>query len=51
MSRSAFSFASSPLRRTISSCSGFIWPWPGKACSGSSANFFTAVIEIRYDAD
>jgi putative transposase len=25
-----------PLR-----CSCFIWPWPGKACCGSSENFFT----------
>src|SRR3974390_2171833 len=41
MSRSAFSFATSRLRRTISSCSGFIWPLPGKACCGSSENFFT----------
>jgi hypothetical protein len=29
------------LSRAISSCSGFIWPWPGKACCGSSADFFT----------
>src|SRR6516162_2799365 len=41
MSRSAFSLATSRLSRAISSCSGFIWPWPGKACCGSSANFFT----------
>src|SRR6266516_2308405 len=41
MSRSAFSLVTSRLRRAISSCSGFIWPWPGNACSGSSANFFT----------
>jgi hypothetical protein len=30
----------SRLSRAISSCSGFIWPWPGKACCGSSANIF-----------
>src|SRR5262249_53425168 len=47
MSRSAFSFATSRLRRTISSCSGFIWPWPGKACCGSSANFFTPIAQLR----
>src|SRR5262249_55003003 len=41
MSRSAFSLVTSRLRRAISSCSGFIWPWPGKAWSASSADFFT----------
>src|SRR6185503_397840 len=41
MSRSAFSLITSRLRRAISSCSGFIWPRPGKACCGSSASFFT----------
>src|SRR6185295_6713267 len=41
MSRSAFSLITSRLSRAISSCSGFIWPWPGKACCGSSASFFT----------
>ena len=41
MSRSAFSLVTSRLSRAISSCSGFIWPWPGNACCGSSANFFT----------
>src|SRR5690606_31570424 len=38
MSRSAFSFATSLRSRSISSCSGFICPWPGKACCGSEAN-------------
>src|SRR5438874_13798604 len=37
MSRSAFSLATSRLRRAISSCSGFIWPWPGKATWRRSA--------------
>ena len=32
ISRSAFSLTTSRRRRSISSCSGFIWPWPGKAC-------------------
>src|ERR1700691_4489468 len=41
MSRSAFSLITSRLSRAISSCSGFIWPWPGNACCGSSANAFT----------
>src|SRR5690606_20245726 len=35
MSRSAFSFATSLRSRSISCCSGFICPWPGKACCGS----------------
>src|SRR5712692_2250099 len=41
MSRSAFSLITSRLSCAISSCSGFIWPCPGNACCGSSANFFT----------
>src|ERR1700727_3045938 len=41
MSRSAFSLATSRLSRAISACSGFICPWPGKACDGSSANALT----------
>src|SRR3984885_5800786 len=41
MSRSALSFVTSRFSRAISSCSGFICPWPGKACCGSSASFFT----------
>src|SRR5580704_8870562 len=41
MSRSAFSLVTSRFNRAISNCSGFIWPWPGNACCGSSANFFT----------
>src|SRR5262249_35896274 len=41
MSRSAFSLVTSRLSRAISSCSGFIWPCPGNACCGSSANAFT----------
>src|SRR5579862_9846524 len=40
MSRSALSLMTSRLRRAISSCSGFISPWPGNACCGSSVNFF-----------
>src|SRR5262249_52837637 len=40
MSRSALSLAAWRLSRSISRCSGFIWPWPGKECCGSSANFF-----------
>ena len=35
------SLTTSRLRRAISSCSGFIRPWPGKASCGSSANAFT----------
>ena len=31
MSRSAFSLVTSRLSRSISCCSGFIYPWPGKA--------------------
>ncbi len=38
MSRSAFSFATSRGSRSISSCSGFTWPWPGNACDGSADN-------------
>src|SRR5712671_4227466 len=41
MSRSAFSLATSRLSCAISNCSGFIWPWPGNACCGSSASCFT----------
>lgn len=41
MSRSALSLATSRRKRSISSCSGFIWPCPGKACPGSAVNSFT----------
>ena len=41
MSRSALSLVTSRFSRAISNCSGFICPWPGKACCGSSARFFT----------
>src|SRR5215207_3435254 len=41
MSRSAFSLVTSRRSRSISNCSGFICPWPGKACTGSEPNSFT----------
>src|SRR5712672_2091237 len=41
MSRSAFSRSTSRLSCAISNCSGFIVPWPGNACCGSSASCFT----------
>src|ERR1700722_3041235 len=40
MSRSACSLAFSLRSRSISSCSGFSWPWPGKACIGSALSSF-----------
>src|SRR3984885_11532823 len=40
MSRSARSLAFSLRSRSISSCSGFSWPWPGKACIGSALSSF-----------
>src|ERR1700694_2502766 len=40
-SRSAFSLITSRLSCAISSCSGFICPWPGNACCGSPASAFT----------
>jgi len=30
-----------PCQATPALFTGFIWPWPGKACCGSSENFFT----------
>jgi hypothetical protein len=41
MSRSAFSLITSRLSRAISSCSGFIRPWPGNESRGSCAMVFT----------
>lgn len=41
MSRSR-SLAFSLRSRSISSCSGFSWPWPGKTCIGSALKHFTA---------
>src|SRR6476661_6159611 len=41
MSRSAFSLVTSRRSRSISNCSGFICPWPGKACTGLEPNSFT----------
>lgn len=44
---SALNFLTSRFSRTISSYSDFIWPWPGNACCGSSAAFFTQLFSSR----
>jgi hypothetical protein len=41
MSRSTFSFVTSRRSRSISICSGFIWPCPGNAYTGLALNSLT----------
>ena len=50
MPRSALSLGTSRRSRAISSCSGFIWPWPGKADTGSvaiSRNHLRSTVWLR----
>jgi hypothetical protein len=46
MSRSAFSFVTSRRSRSISSCSGFNCPRPGRACAGSELNSFSRRLDL-----